>query len=32
MAGEKAMTAAMATIAMDCSATKADLFFMEYLL
>jgi hypothetical protein len=32
MAGEKAMTAAMATMAMDCTAMKANLFFMAYLL
>src|SRR5450756_2685264 len=30
--GEKAMTAAMATMAMDCSVTNAKLFFMVYLL
>jgi plastocyanin len=31
-AGEKAMMAAMAMMAMDCSATNANLFFMAYLL
>src|SRR5450830_357145 len=31
-AGEKAMMAAMAMMAMDCSATNANLFFMVYLL
>src|SRR5664280_3699520 len=30
-AGEKAMTAAMAMIAIDCKAMNATLFFMEYL-
>src|SRR5659263_346578 len=31
-AGEKAMMAAIAMMAMDCSATDANLFFMAYLL